>query len=386
MGYRTESNRLAAARGFDRREFVRAVCGSALATTVSSMLPQRACARASDRRKVVVVTFGGGARDQETFAPEGQENIPRLLHELIPQAAFFSQVVNQGILGHYVATASLATGVYERFNNFADVSPENPTVFEYFRKGKRRPPADAWVVAPSNGFNRIGQSSHGQFSGQGASVVLPKRLLARPDGTAAFGGLEHLLNDNYESPIQAPVALAEEMHPEQIASLLKLSVADFAAHASTLSSPDELSLFVVRRLMQELAPSLLWVTLHDIDVAHSGAFSLYLEGIRRSDTICAELWRTIQSDPEYKDKTNLLILPDFGRDSDTDAGGNGFQHHRTGDALSRTTWMMALGPDIRQNTIVDRRIESIDLTPSVAALLGCDAPMAHGKLIRELGL
>jgi len=25
--------------------------------------------------------------------------------------------------------------------------------------------------------------------------------------------------------------------------------------------------------------------------------------------------------------------------------------------------MMALGPDIRQNTIVDRRIESIDLTP-----------------------
>jgi hypothetical protein len=335
---------------------------------------------------VVVVTFGGGARDQETFAPQGQENIPRLLHELIPQSAFFTQVVNQGILGHYVATASLATGVYERFNNFADVSPENPTVFEYFRKEKRRPATDAWVVAPSNGFNRIGQSSHEQFSGQGASVVLPKRLLARPDGTAAFDGLEHLLTDNYESPIQAPVALAEAMPPERIASMLKLSVADFAAHASTLSSPDELSLFVVRRLMHELAPSLLWVTLHDIDVAHTGVFSLYLEGIRRSDTICAELWRTIQSDSEYRDKTNLLILPDFGRDSDTDAGGNGFQHHRTGDALSRTTWMMALGPDIRQNTIVDRRIESIDLTPSVAALLGCDASMAHGKLIRELGL
>lgn len=386
MGQRNEFNRGAALRSLDRREFVRGLCGAALATTVSGMLPQRAWARASDRRKVVVVTFGGGARDEETFSPEGQENIPRMLHELIPQAAFFTQVVNQGILGHYVATASLATGVYERFNNFADVSPENPTVFEYFRKGKRRPPSDAWVVAPSNGFNRIGQSSRAQFIGQGASVILPKRLLARPDGTAAFGGLEHLLSDNYESPIQAPVSLAAEMPPEQIASMLKLSVADFAAHASTLSSPDELSLFVVRQLMQEMAPSLLWVTLHDIDVAHSGAFSLYLEGIRRSDTICAELWRTIQNNPEYKDKTNLLILPDFGRDSDADAGGNGFQHHRTGDALSRTTWLLALGPDIRQNTIVDRRIESIDLTPSVAAMLGCDAPMAQGRLIRELGL
>lgn len=386
MGRFGQLERMAAERSYGRREFLRGLCGSALATTASSVLPQRAWASAAPQRKVVVVTFGGGARDQETFAPEGQENIPRLLTELIPQAAFFTQVVNRGILGHYVATASLATGVYERFNNFADVSPENPTIFEYFRQGQRRPATDAWVVAPSNGFNRIGQSSHARYEGDGASVILPKRLLARADGSAAFSGLDHLLNDNYESPIQAPVALASEMPSERVASMLKLSVADFAAHASTLNSPDELSLFVARRIMREVSPSLLWVTLHDIDVAHTGAFSLYLDGIRRSDTICAELWRTIQSEPEYKDRTNLLILPDFGRDSDEDAGGNGFQHHRTGDALSRTTWMMALGPDVKQNTVVDRPIESIDLTPSVAALLGCNAPMARGRLITELGI
>ncbi|MEO8735997.1 MAG: hypothetical protein ABI380_05620 [Edaphobacter sp.] len=333
-----------------------------------------------------MVTFGGGARDEETFASEGQVNIPHMLNELIPQAAFFTQVQNNGILGHYVATASLATGVYERFNNFADVSPENPTVFEYFRRQLGRPATDAWVVAPSNGFNRIGQSSSPVYREKGATVVLPKRLLAHADGTAAFGGLEHLLSDNYESPIQAPIALASEMPSAQIASMLKLSVTDFAAHARTLSSPDELSLFVARQIMREVAPSLLWVTLHDIDVAHTGAFSLYLEGIQRSDRICAELWQAIQTEPEYKGKTNLFILPDFGRDSDGDVGGNGFQHHRTGDALSRTTWLMALGPDVRQNTIVTRPIESIDLAPSVAALLGCDAQSARGRLIGELGL
>jgi hypothetical protein len=38
-------------------------------------------------------------------------NIPHLMKELIPQATFFTQVGNRGILGHYVATASLATGV-----------------------------------------------------------------------------------------------------------------------------------------------------------------------------------------------------------------------------------------------------------------------------------
>ena len=141
-------------------------------------------AAAARKRKVIVVTFGGGARDQETFAPQGQENIPHMLHELIPQASFFTQVANQGILGHYVATASLATGVYETLNNFSAVPPEHPTVFEYFRKDLKRPSSDAWVVAPSNGFNRIGESDYRSFGpGTGARVVLPKHLL-----TAAMSG------------------------------------------------------------------------------------------------------------------------------------------------------------------------------------------------------
>src|SRR5271166_5223731 len=127
-----------------RRDFLRDAAGMTLGSTLLRSSWVRAAASPS-KRKVVVVTFGGGARDQETFAPEGQENIPHLMRELIPQASFFTQVVNRGILGHYVATASLATGVYETINNFAAVSPEHPTVFEYFRKDLHRPASDTWV-------------------------------------------------------------------------------------------------------------------------------------------------------------------------------------------------------------------------------------------------
>src|SRR6201982_4026294 len=151
---------LARRLAWTRREFLRTATGIALG---SSLLPSSLFARTgipTKKRKVVVITFGGGARDQETFAPEGQENIPHLMKELIPQSTFFTQVVNRGILGHYVATASLATGVYETVNNFASIPPEYPTVFEYFRRDLKRPPSDAWVVAPSNGFNRIGESNH----------------------------------------------------------------------------------------------------------------------------------------------------------------------------------------------------------------------------------
>jgi hypothetical protein len=339
---------------------------------------------AAKRRKVIVVTFGGGARDQETFAPEGQENIPHLLQELAPQSSFFTQVANRGILGHYVATASLATGVYETFNNFAAVPPEHPTVFEYFRKDLKRPASDAWVVAPSNGFNRIGESDARSFGpGTGARVILPKHLL-----TAAMSGAtthyEHLLRDNYETPLYTPQLSGGEFELQQLDAMLKLSVDDFKAHAKTLSSPDELSMYIVRQLMRQQAPSLLWITLHDIDVAHAGAYSLYVEGIQRTDRLCGELWKAIQNEPEYAGNTTLFILPDFGRDSDEDAGGNGFQHHRTGDAASRTTWMMALGAGVREGVVYDQPLQSTDLVPTLGAMMGFTPSLAQGRPVQEL--
>ena len=365
---------------WSRRDFLRTVTGASAA----GLLPRRLSA-AHPSRKVIVITFGGGARDEETFMPEGQENIPHLLNEIIPGATFFSQVVNRGILGHYVATASLATGVYETFNNFAAVPPEHPTVFEYFRKALKRPASDAWVVAPSNGFNRIGESGNRSYGhGSGAGVILPKRLLAAalPSGTGQQ--YEHLLRDNYETPMYAPQLGGDEIELRQVADVLRLSVSDFASHAQTLASPDELSVYIARQLMRRLAPSLLWITLHDIDIAHSGTYSLYLEAIQRTDRLCAEIWQAAHSEPEYSGKTAMFILPDFGRDSDNDPGGNGFQHHRTGDPLSRTTWMIAMGPGIRENVVIDRRLEPTDLTPTLGARLGFETPLSLGKPVPEV--
>jgi hypothetical protein len=375
---------VAARRGLDRREFLRSVLGTAATGALSGFSPLRAM-NLPRGQKAVVVTFGGGARDEETFAPEGQENIPCMLGELIPQGTFFTQVVNHGILGHYVATASLATGVYETLNNFALTPPRNPTVFEYFRRARNRGADDAWVVAPSNGFNRIGSSdSRGFGESWGAQVLLPKQLLAAAMGARSDIDYEHLLRDNYESPTSIPTAPSGEQNMNRIAGILKLSMEDFVAHAKSLASPDELSVFIARQLMQQLAPSLLWITLHDIDIAHSGAYSLYLDGIQRSDRLCGEIWRAIESSPEYKGRTTMFILPDFGRDSDMNPGGNGFQHHRTGDALSRTTWMMVLGPGVRQNVVVNRPVDSLDLVPTLGALMGFSPSLAQGKPLLEV--
>jgi hypothetical protein len=339
---------------------------------------------AAKKRKIIVVTFGGGARDQETFAPEGQENIPHLLHELAPQSSFFTQMMNQGILGHYVATASLATGVYETLNNFSAGPPQHPTVFEYFRKDLNRPSSSSWVVAPSNGFNRIGESDYRSYGpGLGARVILPKHLLSAA-ASGATADINHLLRDNYETPLYAPPLEGGEFELKQMEKILKLSVDDFTAHSRTLSSPDELSVYIAKRLMEQESPSLLWITMHDIDVAHTGAYSLYIDAIRRTDRLCAELWQSVQNDPEYAGNTTMFILPDFGRDADEDAGGNGFQHHRTGDTASRTTWMMALGTGVRQGVVYERPVQSIDLVPTLGAIMGFSPRLSQGSTIREL--
>lgn len=376
---------VAHAISLSRRNFLRSVTGAGAAAAFFGPSTRHGMA-APRAKKAVVVTFGGGARDDETFMPDGQENIPHLLNELIPQATFFSQVINRGILGHYVATASIVTGAYETFNNFASVSPGNPTVFEYFRRDLKRPATDCWVVAPSNGFARIGESAHKSFGpGLGAGVILPKRLLSAALSAGSDGErYQHLLRDNYETPLFAPTLAGHQIELNRMAEVLKLSVDDFAAHARSLASPDEMSVYVAKHLMRQLSPSLLWVTLHDIDVAHSGTFSLYIDGIKRCDRLCAELWRAIQQDPSYANQTAMFILPDFGRDSDIDPGGNGFQHHRTGDPMSRTTWMMVLGPGIRQNVVIDRPIESTDLIPTLGSLLGFEARYSQGKPVAEV--
>ena len=367
-----------------RREFLRLATGATAAKTLFCFSPLPALAAARGK-KVVVVTFGGGARDEETLMPDGQENIPHLLNELMPRATFFAQVINKGILGHYVANASIATGVYETFNNFASVPPDYPTVFEYFRKDLKRPASDAWVVAPSNGFNLIGQSKSRSYGPAfGAGVILPKRLLAAALNATGLSKMEHLLHDNYETPMYSPELAENDVELHRMAEILKLSVDNFTAHARNLESPDELSVYIARQLMRQVAPSILWITLHDIDIAHSGTFSLYVDAIQRSDRLCAEIWNAIQTDPEYAGKTTLVILPDFGRDSDTDPGGNGFQHHRTGDPLSRTTWMMVLGPGIRENVVIERPVEPTDLVPTLGALLGFSPRQDQGKPLTEI--
>ncbi|MGH9661120.1 MAG: hypothetical protein ACRD96_21410, partial [Bryobacteraceae bacterium] len=331
---------------------------------------------------VIVVTFGGGVRYAETFAPEGLGNIPRLAR-LRPQGHFFRTCVNAGVLSHFNSTASILSGNWQRVDDFGFQPPAGGTIFDPFRKIAS--PTDAWAVATNKSFSNI--------AGGAANVVLPKQLLLdavsdivkrKPDlGVASRDNvhrrLESLLSEGYEGVgwtiFKAGRALDRHVH-----QTLTRALVEYIDGPEAPSSGDELTFFITRELMREFAPRLLLVNFWDMDVAHWGSYSLYLQAITRTDRLTGMLWDEVQSNPKYKDQTVMLVLPELGRDGDANAS-NGFLNHRSGDASCRNMWLLALGAGKGET---ERPVQHVDVASTAAGFLGFKPGEMLGRPLREI--
>lgn len=346
--------------------------------------------------KVIIVTFGGGVRYSETFAPEGLRNIPRLVG-LQPQGHFFRSCINAGVLSHFNSTASIVTGNWQRVDDFGFQPPAGPTLFESYRKQSGAGPMDAWVIATNKSFSAMGWGS-GHDLGQpyGANVVLPKQLLLEAvEGVVKKGGegvadrdnvlrhLEGILNEGYEG-VGWTIFKAGRQLDKHVRETLVKGLVEYTNGPEAPSSGDELTYFIAREVMREFSPRLMLVNFWDMDVAHWGSYSLYLNAITKTDRLTGMLWDEIQANPAYKDKTTLLILPELGRDGDINAA-NGFLNHRSGDASCRNTWLLALGAGVPKGE-TDRPVHHVDVNATAAELLGIKSGEVAGGVMRELML
>jgi len=334
-------------------------------------------------------------RYSETFAPEGLHNIPRLA-EMRPHGFFFRTCTNAGVLSHFNSTASIVTGNWQRVDDFGFQTPASPTLFEYFRKGAGAAPMDAWIIATNKSFASMGASAVSTW-GQpyGANVVLPKQLLLeavkevihkRPSGGVADREnvrrqLEGILSEGYEG-VGWTIFKGGRQLDEHVRETLTRSLVEYINGPEAPTSGDELTFFITREVMREFAPRLLLVNFWDMDVAHWGSYSLYLQAINRTDRLSGMLWDAVQADPRYKEKTTLLILPELGRDGDANTA-NGFLNHRSGDASCRNMWMLAMGSGVRPGE-TERPIYHVDVAATAASLLGIGPGEMAGRPSREI--
>jgi hypothetical protein len=115
-------------------------------------------------------------------------------------------------------------------------------------------------------------------------------------------------------------------------------------------------------------PKILYVDFGDNDdFAHGGEYGDYLDAAHYADAMIKDIWTVLQSDPVYKDKTDLLVFPDHGRGI-----GTQWTDHGSKTAHSSETYLMAMGPGIPHTGIVKTpgQIYQAQYAQTIAALLG----------------
>ena len=90
-------------------------------------------------------------------------------------------------------------------------------------------------------------------------------------------------------------------------------------------------------------PRVLYLLLGEGDEwAHEGRYDLYLDATTRADRFIERVWTTLQSLPEYRDRTTLLVTTDHGRGATL----KDWMDHGKDVPAAEDTWIAALGPAV----------------------------------------
>ncbi|HEX6333697.1 MAG TPA: alkaline phosphatase family protein [Flavisolibacter sp.] len=106
---------------------------------------------------------------------------------------------------------------------------------------------------------------------------------------------------------------------------------------------DELTFIACREYLLKNKPSVLFLSFSGTDDAgHEKKYDQYLQQANNADRMISELWRLVQSMPEYRDRTTFIITTDHGR------GNKKSTWSRHGFLISGSsqTWFALLGNSI----------------------------------------
>lgn len=141
--------------------------------------------------------------------------------------------------------------------------------------------------------------------------------------------------------------------------------------------PDLFTYFAAREYLKAYKPKLLYIAFDETDdFAHAGMYDQYLGAAHAEDAMIGDLWQTIRSMPQYKDKTTLIITCDHGRG---DKIKSNWKHHGEKIEDAGQIWIAILGPDtaplgeIKRNEILYQR----QIATTIAKLLGFNFKPDH---------
>jgi len=119
-------------------------------------------------------------------------------------------------------------------------------------------------------------------------------------------------------------------------------------------------------------PKILFISFDETDhYAHEGNYDRYLKSARYTDEMISSLWNWVQTQPDYKDKTTLIITTDHGRGN---LNIDDWKHHGAKMPNADEIWIAVLGPDTPSLGEVrnGQQLYQNQIAKTMASLLGWD--------------
>lgn len=420
-----------------RRDFIKSTGMATLgAATFPYLLPQGRLFAPTGKRianHVVFCLFAGGIRNFESiqkaegnlmpYTLKGKENIAT---DILPGLDYVPQLnatplqqfgtlykkfkYNSSATLHYTAHASAIMGVYDSLVQI--MQPLSyPSIFEYYRKhnSPQQSALNAWWVTDQAGpFTYLNYSNYPGYGPlYGANMIQPTAFVNKTWGMLTnyarqemdmVDELKMLLNKNTTlgGTLAQVTNTAEDKNKIDlfIQQLSKNAFADNFNIWETGKSANEdiFTMYTAAEILKEFKPELLLVNMQHSDIGHNN-FTNYCSDMRKADYALYNLWQTIQSIPQMKDDTILIVAPEFGRNLQpntiVDAYGRYAIDHN-GDETSKQIFCLIAGPPnlVKQDVeITDETGETIDIVPTIARILGFDTNMPknllNGRFLQE---
>jgi hypothetical protein len=263
------------------------------------------------KAKNVFIVIGDQFRHDESFGDRTHQYIPHVWNDMVPKGSLCVTFYGNPSYLVLVHLATL-TGSWKDVRRLKPQDyPDQPTVFEYFRKGLGKDQNSCYFITSKHEFNFMNYSNHEDYGEDFAA-------------TAEFTKEKN----NDEELYQKLVATMKKNHPALVVAILG-SVKSY----NKKKRPEE-----VKQLR---------------------------DGLVKMDNIIYKIWGAIQEDANYKDKTDFFFLNDHGDLID---------HPDCDDECKRYWVILGLGPDIKKNYATENKWRQVNVCPTVGKILNFPTP------------
>jgi hypothetical protein len=249
---------------------------------------------------------------------------------LKPAGVFFSSFYNNGFTYTNSGHTALTTGISQPIDNFDAELPQQPSIFQRWRKATGKPATAAWLITSKDKLHILANTQNPEWK------------------------------DQYQPSLNCGVSGPGSGY-----------------------RADSLTLVAAKQILTEFKPNLVLINFMEPDgFAHAGNWENYLRGIARDDRYVGQLYDFLRRNKAYRNNTTVFITNDHGRH--LDGIDSGFVDHGDDCEGCRHISLLATGPDFRRGLTLTEQHTLVDVPSTVAYLLGFPFEQGQGKVIESL--